>query len=86
LTPRFMPSYNHHNITEREMKVLVNGQPWEFSGEMNILQLLHELGMIVDRVAVEVNQHILDKKEFNTHFLKNNDKIEVISFVGGGRD
>jgi sulfur carrier protein len=68
------------------MKVLVNGQQWEFSGEMNILQLLHELGMIVDRVAVEVNQQILDKKEFNTHFLKNNDRIEVISFVGGGRD
>lgn len=67
------------------MKVLVNGEEWEFSGEMNILQLLHELGMIVDRVAVEVNQVILDKKEFNTKFLKNNDKIEVISFVGGGR-
>jgi sulfur carrier protein len=68
------------------MKVLVNGQQWEFSGEMNILQLLHELGMIVDRVAVEVNQQILDKKEFNTHFLKNDDKIEVISFVGGGQE
>jgi thiamine biosynthesis protein ThiS len=71
---------------ESEMKVLVNGEEWEFSGEMNILQLLHELGMIVDRVAVEVNQQILDKKEFNTHFLKNDDKIEVISFVGGGQE
>lgn len=71
---------------KKKMKVLVNGQQWEFSGEMNILQLLHELGMIVDRVAVEVNQQILDKKEFNTHFLKNDDKIEVISFVGGGQE
>ncbi|MBI3593826.1 MAG: sulfur carrier protein ThiS [Nitrospirae bacterium] len=68
------------------MKVAVNGQQWEFSGEMNILQLLLELGMIVDRVAVEVNYQILDKKEFNTHFLKNGDKIEVISFVGGGQE
>lgn len=68
------------------MKVQVNGQEREFSGEMNIVQLLHELGMMVDRVAVEVNQQILDKKEFNTHFLKNDDKIEVISFVGGGQE
>lgn len=66
------------------MRVLVNGQPWEFSGEMNILQLLHELGMLVDHVAVEVNYRILDKKEFNNHFLKNEDKVEVINFVGGG--
>ncbi|MFI5303879.1 MAG: sulfur carrier protein ThiS [Nitrospiria bacterium] len=66
------------------MRVVVNGQPWEISGEMNILQLLHELGMMVDRVAVEVNYRILDKKEFNIHFLKNDDKVEVISFVGGG--
>jgi sulfur carrier protein len=66
------------------MRVVVNGQPWEISGEMNILQLLHELGMMVDRVAVEVNYQILDKKEFNIHFLKNDDKVEVISFVGGG--
>jgi sulfur carrier protein len=66
------------------MKVAVNGQEWEFSGEMNVLQLLLELGMFVDRVAVEVNYEILDKREYNTHFLKNGDKIEVISFVGGG--
>jgi sulfur carrier protein len=66
------------------MKVAVNGQEWEFSGEMNVLQLLLELGMFADRVAVEVNYEILDKREFNTHFLKNGDKIEVISFVGGG--
>ena len=68
------------------MKIMVNGEPWECSGEMNILQLLHELGMVVDRVAVEVNHRILDKKEFNRHFLNNGDRVEVISFVGGGQD
>jgi thiamine biosynthesis protein ThiS len=66
------------------MHVAVNGQQWEFSGEMNIHQLLLELGMLIDRVAVEVNYQILDKKEYQTTFLKNGDKIEVISFVGGG--
>ncbi|MBI1821332.1 MAG: sulfur carrier protein ThiS [Nitrospirae bacterium] len=66
------------------MKIAVNGQMWEFSGEMNVLQLLHELGMVVDLVAVEVNQQILDKKEFRAHFLKNDDRVEIINFVGGG--
>ncbi len=66
------------------MKIAVNGQMWEFSGEMNVLQLLHELGMVIDLVAVEVNQKILDKKEFRTHFLNNDDRVEIINFVGGG--
>ncbi len=66
------------------MKIAVNGQMWEFSGEMNVLQLLHELGMVVDLVAVEVNQEILDKKEFRAHFLRNDDRVEIINFVGGG--
>ncbi|MHB8483734.1 MAG: sulfur carrier protein ThiS [Nitrospiria bacterium] len=67
------------------MKIAVNGQLWEYSGEMNVLQLLHELGMVVDLVAVEVNQQILDKKDFKAHFLKNDDKVEIINFVGGGQ-
>ena len=62
----------------------MNGQQWEFSGEMNILQLLHEIGMVADLVAVEVNQAILDKKEFQSRFLKNGDQVEIINFVGGG--
>jgi thiamine biosynthesis protein ThiS len=51
---------------------------------MNILQLLHEIGMVAELVAVEVNQAILDKKEFQSHFLKNGDQVEIINFVGGG--
>jgi sulfur carrier protein len=66
------------------VKIAVNGQQWEFSGEMNILQLLHEIGMVADLVAVEVNQAILDKNEFQSHFLKNGDQVEIINFVGGG--
>ena len=66
------------------MKIQVNGQAWECSGDMNVLQLLHEFAMVADRVAVEVNQEILDKKNYQARFLSDGDRVEIISFVGGG--
>lgn len=66
------------------MKIAVNGRDWEMSGDMNVLQLILDLGLVADRVAVEVNQAILDKKEYRTRFLTDGDRVEVINFVGGG--
>ncbi len=35
-------------------------------------------------MAIELNQEILDKKKLNKQILKNNDKIEIVHFIGGG--
>ena len=36
------------------------------------------------KVAIEINQEIVDKKKLNKINLKNNDKIEIVHFIGGG--
>ena len=36
------------------------------------------------KVAIELNQEILNKKKLNKQILRNNDKIEIVHFIGGG--
>ena len=36
------------------------------------------------KVAIELNQEIVDKKKIKNINLKNNDKIEIVHFIGGG--
>ena len=37
-----------------------------------------------NKVAIELNGEITDKKKYNKIFLKKNDKIEIVQFIGGG--
>ena len=38
----------------------------------------------LNKVAIELNNEIVDKKKLNKIYLKKNDKIEVVHFIGGG--
>ncbi|MBI3603291.1 MAG: sulfur carrier protein ThiS [Nitrospirae bacterium] len=64
--------------------VLVNGESRECKAGETVSDLLRELDIRPDRVAVEVNLEILDKGAFGTRGLKDGDRIEIISFIGGG--
>jgi sulfur carrier protein len=46
--------------------------------------LLRELAIKTERVAVELNLEILDRKEFDQRRLKQGDRVEILSFIGGG--
>ena len=43
-----------------------------------------ELKIPIRKVAIELNQEILDKKKLHKIKLKKNDKIEIVHFIGGG--
>jgi thiamine biosynthesis protein ThiS len=47
--------------------------------------LLRELEVRPDRVAVELNLEILDRQAFEHRALREGDRVEIISFIGGGR-
>jgi thiamine biosynthesis protein ThiS len=51
---------------------------------MTVADLLQELEIRSDRVAIEVNLNIVDKQEYDTRTLSEGDKIEIMSFIGGG--
>ncbi|MBR1443911.1 MAG: sulfur carrier protein ThiS [Firmicutes bacterium] len=62
----------------------LNGEETEVKEEMSIGKLLEEKGYRRERVAVELNGEILPKNKYDDTMIKNDDVIEVVSFVGGG--
>ncbi len=66
------------------MQIQVNGEPRTLAAGVTVAGLLTELDIRPDRVAVEVNLNILDRGEFDGRRLQEGDRIEIISFIGGG--
>lgn len=65
------------------MRLKVNGE--EYSTEKDtVSQLLNELKVTPERVAVEVNLKVIKKAEFEEYGLNEGDSIEIVYFVGGG--
>lgn len=66
------------------MKLLVNGEDREFSSVSTLSDLLVQLGMKPDRVAVEVNRELVPRDRWPSTQLSDGDKLEIVHFVGGG--
>jgi sulfur carrier protein len=66
------------------MTIQVNGERRMAPAGTTIAGLLKELEIGTERVAVELNQAILDKSEFGGCLLRDGDHVEIISFIGGG--
>jgi thiamine biosynthesis protein ThiS len=66
------------------MQIQVNGLPRDCRSGLTVGDLLRELDITTERVAVELNLEILDRKEFEGRSLKEGDRVEILSFIGGG--
>ena len=66
------------------MKIKLNGEEHITEEAGSIEDLLTELNVHPERVAVEVNLKIIKKSDYKTVTLKEGDLVEVVSFVGGG--
>ena len=66
------------------MTVFVNSKPQPLQDGANVIALLEALGLIQKRVAVEVNTELVTKTEWPQFKLKEGDRVEIVSFVGGG--
>ena len=62
----------------------VNGRDFSREGINNISDLLKKLNVNESRVVVELNKEIVSKEDYSKVNLKDDDTIEVVSFVGGG--
>ncbi|MAH53545.1 MAG: sulfur carrier protein ThiS [Pelagibacteraceae bacterium] len=65
-------------------KIQLNGSPYEISSETNLNQLLNELKIKKNKVAIEVNGEIVEKNKYPTVVLNKDDKVEIVHFIGGG--
>ena len=66
------------------MMIMLNGKEETFGGPMTISGLLEAKGLAPRGVVVEVNQTIIDRKDFPDIRLKDRDCVEILRFVGGG--
>lgn len=62
----------------------LNGKNIDLQEQITIEELLNKYDLDPKKVVVEVNMEIVDDEAYSTYLLKNEDSIEVISFVGGG--
>ncbi|PJA78182.1 MAG: thiamine biosynthesis protein ThiS [Nitrospirae bacterium CG_4_9_14_3_um_filter_51_5] len=66
------------------MKIVVNGEQREADEPLTVAQLLQTLHLRSEQVAVEINLKILDRGDFLNWNLHDGDKVEILSFIGGG--
>ena len=68
------------------MTIQVNGESRGIGDGHTVAALLRELDIRADRVAVELNLEILDRKDFETRSLLEGDRVEILNFIGGGAE
>ncbi len=68
----------------KKIKIRVNGKVKSISKDYKMSDLVKNLKIPIKKVAIELNQEIIDKKKINKICVKNNDKIEIVHFIGGG--
>ena len=66
------------------MKLWVNGELQEVPNGITVAELLGRLAVARERVAVEVNEQVVRKAQHAAHRLEPEDRVEVVTFVGGG--
>ena len=65
------------------MKIIVNGKDVETS-KSNLEDLIIELGLSGKVMAAAVNMNVIKQNEWSSFKLNDNDKLELLDFVGGG--
>ncbi len=69
---------------KNKIKIVVNGKYLTVNLKFSLKNLIEKLKTPVNKVAIELNNEIVDKKKLSKIFLKNKDKIEIVHFIGGG--
>lgn len=67
-----------------QLAVTVNGVASTLTVGTTLGQLLAQLGIASERVAVEVNLSVIERSVFHAKALEDGDRVEIVSFVGGG--
>ena len=67
-----------------KIKIVVNGKLLSVNLKYSLKNLVEKLRTPINKVAIELNEEIVDKKKLNKIFLKNKDRIEIVHFIGGG--
>jgi sulfur carrier protein len=65
-------------------KIQLNGDSYKIKSGSNLNELLNELKIKKNKVAIEVNGEIIEKNKYLSLILNKDDKVEIVHFIGGG--
>ena len=68
----------------KKIKIKVNGKVKEIPETYKVQNLVNKFKIPIKKVAIELNQEILDKKKLHKIKIQKHDKIEIVHFIGGG--
>ena len=69
---------------KKKIKIKLNGKLKTINNKSTLFNIVQKNKIPLGKVAIELNQEIVDKKKIKNINLKNNDKIEIVHFIGGG--
>ena len=65
-------------------KIQLNGKNIPIKSKLTIYDSLKKFRLNNKKIAIECNGNIVPKSNYKTKYLKSNDKLEVVHFIGGG--
>ena len=65
-------------------KIQLNGKRVKIQRNLSIKDLIKKYRLKENKIAIELNGTILPKDHYKNKKVKNNDKIEIVQFIGGG--
>tara|TARA_Y100000591_G_scaffold141774_1_gene121771 strand:+ start:20 stop:238 length:219 start_codon:yes stop_codon:yes gene_type:complete len=69
---------------KNKIKIIVNGKQIQVISKFSLKSLITKLKIPLNKIAIELNKKIIDKKRISNIQLKKGDKIEIVHFIGGG--
>ena len=66
------------------MEIIVNDEKRAIADGLTLLELVQQMGLAPERVAVELNREVARRGEWAATVLYEKDRLEIVHFVGGG--
>jgi len=66
------------------MKLIINDEEKDIAGAISVKDVVDSMKLVPEKIVVELNHRILKTEEWKSSSVKDNDRIEIVSFVGGG--
>jgi len=69
---------------KNKIKIKLNGKDLIIPKKTTVKSLIDNLKLPINKIAIEKNRKILDKKKINKIILNKKDRVEIVHFIGGG--
>ena len=67
----------------KKIKINLNGKTLFLNKGTSVYKVVRKIKLKPNKIAIELNRKIINKKNMNKIFLKNKDKVEIVHFIGG---